>query len=158
MKETLINRDPKTLLGNPQDWDSIWKERDLRRAGFFGVSVECNDVSRLRVSRHDMTQAHDTADDIYGAYIIGTRQQSRRTTMSSDLPGEDGNKYFSIETLTQHRLILSQGNSQRKDASLPEGPESHQTQQECSSPLSRNMASLEKKMVSDPCVLLVLSV
>jgi hypothetical protein len=158
MKETLINRDSKTLLLNPQDWDYIWKERDLRRAGLLGVTVEGNHASRLRVSRHDMTQAHDRANDVCDTFMAEARQQSWRTTMSSDLPGEDGNKYFSTETLTQHRLVLSQGNSQRKDTSLPEGPESHQMQQECSSPLSRSMVTPEKRMVSDPCASLALCV
>jgi hypothetical protein len=153
-----MNRDSKTLLLNPQDWDYIWKERDLRRAGLLGVTVEGNHASRLRVSRHDMTQAHNRADDVCDTFIAEARQQPWRTTMSSNLPREDGNKNFSTETLTQHRLVLGQGNSQRKDTSFPDGPESHQTQQKCSSPLSQSMVTLEKRMVSDPCASLALCV
>jgi hypothetical protein len=144
MKETLTNR----LLINTQDWDHIWKERDLRRAGLLGVPIEGNYASRLRVSSHEVARARDTADDVYDAFEAEARRQSWRTTMSSDLTGKDGGKYFSIETLTQQRLVLSRSSSQRNDSDLPEGPGSHQVQLECSSTLPRSMATFEKKLVS----------
>ena len=46
-----------------------------------------------------MTEAHDTANGVYDTFMAEARRQPWRTTMSSDLPGEDGNKFFSIETL-----------------------------------------------------------
>jgi hypothetical protein len=136
-----MNRDPKTLMVNPRDWDRIWKERDLRRAGLLGVPVEDNHASRLRVSRHDMAQAHDTANDVYDTFIVEGQQQSWRTTLSSDLSGEDGNKYFSIESLTQNRLVLGQSNLQQNHST--EEAESHEHEQE--------RLKFEKKMVSKCC-------
>jgi len=138
-KETLMNRDPKTLMVNPRDWDHIWKERDLRRAGLLGVPIEGNHTSQLRVSRHDMAQAHDTASDVCDTFTAEGQRQSWRTTMSSDLSGEDGNKYFSIESLTQHRLVLSQSSSQQNHST--EEAESHRHEQERLPVISRNMVS-----------------
>lgn len=156
VKQTLINQDTMSLSANPQDWGHIWKERDLQRAGLLGVPLEGNHASRLRISRHDMTEAHDTANGVYDTFMAEARRQSWRTTMSSDLPGEDGNKFSSIETLTQHHLVLSQGNSQRNGLHSTEGAESHQDEQECSPALSRSMVRFEKKMVSKCCALLTL--
>jgi hypothetical protein len=148
MKETLLNRDSNTLLVNTQDWDHIWKERDLRRAGLLGIPIERNHTSRPRVSRHDITQSHDTASDAYDTFMTESRRQSWCNTVSSDLSGEDGNKYYSMESLMHRRLVLDQSNSQRKDIHATEGAESHQDGQECSPALSRCMVIFEKKMVS----------
>jgi hypothetical protein len=156
MKPTLINRVHKTLPANPQNWDHRWKERDLRRAGLLGVPMEGNHASRLRVSRHDMSQAYDIADDVYDAFMAETRRQSWRTSVPADLPGEAGNKYISIDTLTQHRLVLSQGDSQRKGSYSTEGAESHQDGRDCSPSLSQTMVRFEKQIVSKCCALLTL--
>lgn len=147
MKQTLINQKSHAPLGNISDWDQIWKERDLRQAGLLGVPVEANHASRLHVSSHDMSQVQDTVDSVYNSFLAEAREQSWRTSISSDLSGEDGMECFSIESLTQPRLVLDHGYSQQKDTSLPEGPGSYQTLQEYSSTRSRSMVALSKKMV-----------
>jgi hypothetical protein len=149
VKQSLINQNLHAPLGNISYWDQIWKERDLRQAGLLGVPVETNHASRLHVSNHDMSQVQHTGYGVYNSLLAEAQEQSWRTSVSSDLPGGDGMEYFSIESLTQQRLVLDHGNSQQKDTSLPEGPESYQTVQEYSSTRPRSMVALSKKMVGD---------
>jgi hypothetical protein len=149
MKQTLIKQNPHAPLGNISDWDRIWKERDLRQAGLLGVPVETNHASRLHASSHDTSQMQDTIDSVYNSFSAEAQEQSWRTSISSDLPGEDGKEYFSFESLTQQRLALDHRNLQQKYSSLPAGPESYQMLQEHLSTRSRSIVALSKKMVGD---------
>ena len=135
---------------NSDDWDRAWKERDLRRTGLMaGVYDAGNDAVQTCSSNHEMTRVDSITYDSPGTFSAENRVPPVRSTISSDIPGEDGIREYSRETLTWHCPDLSQVNLQRTEISLQEALQSDNAQREPSLPADIQGSHVELQLVQN---------
>lgn len=130
MKQTLRKQTLPSLVENRDDWDLIWKEHDLRQTGLLaGIDTDDHAV-QMCFSSHDVTRVDTINYNTSSSFVAEAGRPSVRSTISSDIPEEDGIRKYFRETLIWQRLEPSQVNSQRKDTSLKEALQSDNAQRE----------------------------